>query len=245
MRKIILFIFTTSLWVALPAQQGRELLVYAVRGTVTARYQEHSFPLKIGKVLQPGTVITTEKDASLTLLCPQGKPIALNQAGQFPLSKWKDSCKSGSGYTVSGNYFRYIWQQLYANSPEHKEEQRRQNNLAVSRGEPQGYPVLKKARNILFKTGMDTVYDDGSSFPLSWTASAETGPFFFTLLDASGKKLVFRDTVRNSFIAIDSFRHLLRQGNTYRWTVGAKGVKTSRARILKLTGPDPVQQLLE
>ena len=245
MRRTILIFLAAAFSGSTLAQQGKELLVYAVKGKATAVYQNISFPLKIGKVLQPGTVITTEKDASLTLLCQQGKPISVSQAGQFPLSKWKDSCSTGTAHTVSGNYFRYIWQQLYANSPEHKEEKRRQNNLAVSRGESQGTVPAKSQRGIQFKPGMDTVYDDGSSFPLSWTAPVNTGPYFFTLLDANGKKAVYRDTVRSPFIAIDSFRHLLKEGNTYRWTVGARGMKTSRSRILRVVGPEKGRRLLE
>lgn len=227
------------------AQPGNIMMVYSVKGTVTARYGDQSFPLKIGKVLQPGTVITTAAHSSLTLLCQRGKPVSVSQEGSYPLSKWKDSCAAGAVHSVSSNYFRYIWQHLYANSSEYKEEKRKETNLAVSRGEDPPGPAAGKPKGLYFHSGMDTVVDDGSAIPLSWTGKDIQGPYYFSLLEATGKKVLYRDTVRNSFIPLDRFRHLLTTGKTYRWTVAARSVKTSRPRVLRVVSRESAQQVVD
>ena len=96
------------------------MLVYAVKGEVTAIFKQQETRVKIGKVLKQGTTLKTGKDASLTMICTKGKAISLQKEGSFPLSRWRDSC-AVTDESITANYFKYIWQQIYAYSPERKE----------------------------------------------------------------------------------------------------------------------------
>lgn len=224
------------------AQRGDELLVYAVKGTVTAVYKKQESPVKIGKVLLPGAVIKTEKDASLTMLCTRGKPISLTRQGSFPVLKWKDSCRSGSA-SLTTNYFKYIWDQMYSYSPEHLAELRKRNDMAVARGEPPPNFKPKKFTKLEFSPGMDTVNYDGSTFPLSWKGSGYNGFYHFTLYNAKGDSVLYKDSLRSNFILIDSIRHLVSPGKSYRWTVLAKGAPVSKKRVLNYVSADETAEL--
>lgn len=225
-----LFVFLL-LAVSSEAQRGDELLVYSVKGKVTAIYKKKETQVKIGKVLVPGCVIKTEKDAKLTMLCTKGKPISLAKQGSFPVTRWKDSCKTTTA-SITSNYFKYIWDQLYSYSPEHKEQMRRRNDMAVARGEPSAGIKPKKFTKLEFSKGMDTVNYDGSPFRLSWSGSGYKGYYHFTLYDEKAAKILYQDSLKRNFIAIDSFRHLLTEGESYRWTIAAYGVPVSKKRVL-------------
>ena len=228
------------------AQQGSELLVYAVKGQVTAVLNKKETKLRIGNVLKKGTVIKTNPNSSLTMICSEGKPLQVTRPGTYPLSRWRDSCNSRNA-SVSNNYFKYIWQQLYAYSPESKETRSRRNGeLAVSRGEPGDKKGMSdKFTKLEFQPLMDTVYYDGAPFPLSWTGNGYRGYYHFTLFDEKGIDTLFTDSVRFSFMAIDSFKQHLQVGMTYTWTVRATGVPESKKRRLMVVAPDTSAALQE
>ncbi|MFZ9388550.1 MAG: hypothetical protein ACO25B_11785 [Chitinophagaceae bacterium] len=218
MLRIFLFLLILSQAHLAFSQQGDEMVVYAVRGTVTSLYKNAETPVKAGKVLLPAMLIRARENASLTLLCSKGKSFLVRVRGDLPVSGWKDSCNIPDK-TISGNYFRYIWGQLYTYSPEHKEEMRKRNEMAVSRGEP--VPPGKKKAKIQFSRGMDTICYDGRSFPLSWDLPEFRGIYIFKLFDVTGGRLLFSDSLVQNYISIDSIRQFLVPGNSYRWIVSA------------------------
>lgn len=225
------------LTIATYAQRGDELIVYSVKGDVTAVYKNSETPVKIGKVLYPGMILRTGDDAALTMLCTRGKAISVNKKGNYPVTKWKDSCRSESR-TVTSNYFKYVWGQLYAYSPENKEEMRKRNEMAVSRGEPVGTVRSKRKGKLSISKGLDTVYYDGRSFPLSWNLTHYRGLFHFKLFDAAGRKLLFQDSLRSNFIQLDSLEHLMEKGKKYRWAVAAKGYPVTAKKTIYCIGPE-------
>lgn len=218
------------------AQKGDELLVYAVKGKVTSVYKSKETPVKIGKVLLPGSIVKTQKDASLTMLCTKGKPISLTMQGSFPVTRWRDSCRVTSS-SITTNYFKYIWDQMYSYSPEKKERLRRRSDGAVARGEPNTGNKPKKFTKLEFNKGMDTVNYDGNSFPLSWNGSNYKGYYHFTLFDTKGEAILYQDSLKKSFIVIDSFKHVLKEGESYYWTVLARGAPVSKKRVLNFILP--------
>lgn len=237
---VIAFLFTLSLF----AQRGDELLVYAVKGKVTAMYKKKETTVRIGKVLVPGAVIKTDKDASLTMLCNKGKPIQVEKQGSFPVTKWRDSCRVTHS-SITSNYFKYIWDQLYSYSPESKAKRRR-DDMAVSRGDPPPGAIKPvKFTKLVFSKGMDTVNYDGTAFPLSWTGNGYRGFYHFTLFDDLGLSVIFKDSVRTSFIPIGNFSHLLEPGKRYCWTVFATGVPVSRKRVLNFVKAEETSQMTE
>ena len=226
------------------AQRGDELLVYAVKGEVTAFYKQQETRVKIGKVLKQGTTIKTGKDASLTMLCTKGKALSLQKEGSFPLSRWRDSCTTSDG-SITANYFKYIWQQMYAYSPEKKEEMRRRNNMAVSRGENPATGKKQKFTKLEFKKSLDTLQYDGEPFILSWTGNGYRGMYYFTLYDALGKDTLYADSSRLSYIDTKKFATLLEPGKSYRWSVKAAAVPLSKKRVLNFVLPEEKQQLMD
>lgn len=229
MHRIFLFLLILFHANQVIAQQGDEMVVYAVRGTVTSLYKNAETPVKAGKVLLPAMLIRARENASLTLLCSKGKSFSVRLRGDLPVSGWKDSCNSPD-HTISGNYFRYIWGQLYSYSPEHREEMRKRNEMAVSRGEP--VPPGKKKTKIRFSPGMDTVCYDGRSFPLSWDLPEYRGIYIFKLFDVPGGRLLFSDSLVQNYISIDSIRHILIPGKRYRWDVSAGKAPLSGKKMI-------------
>lgn len=245
-KKTYLGAFTILFSLSLFAQRGDELMVYAVKGKVTALYKKKETTVMIGKVLVPGAVIKTGKDASLTMLCNKGKPIQVAKQGSFPVSKWRDSCRV-SHSSVTTNYFKYIWDELYSYSPENKAKRRR-DDLAVSRGDPPPVPGgIKpvKFTKLVFSKGMDTLNYDGTDFPLSWTGTGYRGFYHFTLYDDLGQTVIFKDSLKTSFIPIGHFSHLLDTGKSYSWTVFATGVPISRKRVLNYVQAEETGKLTE
>ena len=243
--RINLILFTAVLY-CLPsnAQRGDEMLVYAVKGKVTSLFKNAETPVKVGKVLYPGMILKTEENASLTMLCAKGKPISVNRKGNYPLTKWRDSCNNTAN-SITANYFKYIWSQLYAYSPENKEELRKRNDMAVSRGETNEPVRTKKLKKIVFSKGMDTVCYDGRSFPLSWDVNDYRGYFYFKLYDASGRNLLYQDSLNNNFILLDSLKHLLVSGKKYRWSVSVKGIPVSPKKTIYAVAPVETEKLLQ
>lgn len=203
------------------AQRGDELLVYAVKGKATIIKNNQEVPLKVGNVIKPGTSIKTDKDAKVTLVCKQGKPLSVNKEGVYPVTRWKDSCRNTPG-SVTSNYFQYIWSELYRRSDDYKDELDRDNNLAVVRGEndknedyPEGMTVIE------FPQGMDTLNYTGEDFPLSWISYTYKGKYQFSLYNFKDRKLIYKDSIEANEIFISRFKNKLKPGKSYTWAVSA------------------------
>ena len=240
---VLLTVFLVSSQI-LRAQRGDELLVYAVKGDVTAIYKQQESRVKIGKVLKQGTTLKTGKDASLTMICTKGKAISLQKEGSFPVSRWRDSC-TVTEESITANYLKYIWQQMYSYSPEKKDEMRRRNNMAVSRGESPGSGKKQRFTKLEFKKSLDTLQYDGDPFTLSWTGNGYRGMYYFTLYDVLGKDTLYTDSSKLSYIDIKKFANLLEPGKSYRWTVKAAAVPVSKKRVLNYILPEEKQKLMD
>lgn len=217
------------------AQRGDELLVYSVKGDVKAVYKNVESPVKIGKVLRQGTTILAGKSSALTMVCHQGKPISILQEGVYPLSLWKDSCKTDQR-SVTARYFKYIWSEFYYRSAEYREEILK-SNAAVSRGDAtfryEVYPddtVFAR-----FPRGLDTVRYVSGDFPLSWECYGCKGKFQFLVYTAKERKLVYKDSVVNSQVGIEQFKRVLKPGTRYAWTIRTDArTGVIRRRILEV-----------
>lgn len=219
--------------ISMMAQRGDELLVYSVKGKVTATYQNVESPVKIGKVLKPGTTLKTDKDARLTMVCKQGKPLSIIKEGVYPISRWKDSCRNTAG-SITSNYFQYIWSELYRRSEEYSEDLDQHNNLAVVRGEDDRYADYPEGMVVVeFSPGLDTLNFTGNDFPLSWLSYDYNGKYQFSIYTSKDRKLVFKDSVDANGILISRFANKLKPGTSYAWTVTANAnTGVIRRRIL-------------
>ncbi len=223
------------------AQQGDELLVYAVKGNVTALYKNEETAVKIGRVLFPGTVIKTQKESSLTMLCKKGRAVNLTKEGNFPVNLWKDSCRVTSA-SITSNYFTYIWNQFYTYSPEYKEAMRKRSELAVTRGdETYRYKAPPKNRiRISFGPGMDTVNYGGGRFPLSWTCFDYNGRYVFMLFDARGSRIIYQDSIWENYIPLEHLAPYLETGKSYKWTITAPKAGFIKKRVLNIVPAEKI-----
>jgi hypothetical protein len=202
------------------AQKGDELLVYSLKGNVTVIEDYKESKLRIGKVLKPGSTIKTQKEAKLTMVCKQGKPLSVTREGVFPVTKWKDSCAITGDNSMTAKYFQYIWDQLYIRSDDYKKEYGDQT-AAVVRGEA---PVRGEDDiEILFNEALDTVFYATGSFPLSWEPLVKYGgKYFFRLFDLAGVKALYQDSISGNSIMIDKFKKYMKPGRSYKWTLTTK-----------------------
>lgn len=233
-KQFVFFLFLFSAFGCM-AQADDVLLVYAVKGRVTVTENGQESPVKTGRVLHVNDVIKTEKGATLTMICSRGRPLSISREGVFPVKMWRDSCNYKQ-HSISSSYFRYIWGQLYSYSPENKAAAAKKSDMAVIRGEDPDMlkPAAKKKSRLSISKGMDTVFffNKLQNFPLSWNGMNYKGTYTFTVYDAKGVKVLFRDTLRASYIAISQFSDRLQPGKMYRWNVAMKGAGVSRKRVL-------------
>lgn len=212
--KTILLIPAMLFFSSLMAQKGDELLVYSLTGNVTVVENNKETKVKIGKVLKPGTTIKTQRQAKLTLVCKQGKPITITKEGSFPVEKWKDSCDTNNN-SVTTKYFQFIWDQLYVRSEEYKKDH--PDGVDMTTAAPvRGEEELE----IILNQWMDTVYYASGNFPLSWSTNRDyTGKFYFSLYSTKTKKLLFSQSLLKNAVDINSIKKYMRPGNLYSWKV--------------------------
>jgi hypothetical protein len=228
------------------AQSTDALLVYSVKGNVTAVFKEQETAVKIGRVLMPGTVIKTEKDASLTMVCKKGKPLCVTREGVYPLTIWKDSCRT-SNNSLAQNYFSYIWSEFYTRSPEYREQARKNNDFAISRGGPATGKMIyiPNKPDITFSKGLDTINYTGGNFPLSWNCFNYNGKYVFRLYDVKGVQVIYIDSVRENYISIQKFIAKIEPGHSYKWNISAPGSGVLKKRVLNYYTDDRIQPIVD
>jgi len=235
---IICLCFATSI----KAQAGTELLVYAIKGNITAVYNNEESPVKIGRLLKPGTVIKIKSGSKMTMVCKQGRPFFLSKEGDYPLSKWNDSCKTSTS-SITANYFKYIWNEFYTHSPEYQQDQNTSALGAVTRSPAQDVFNPRKV-NISFNQGLDTLNYTNGDFPLSWTCYNYSGKYTFRLYETRTGKLLYKDSVQRSFISISKFKNLLEAGKRYYWTATAPRAGKIKKRVLNYLESNKVEQFI-
>jgi len=245
--KIFLPVCFVIQFTILNAQKGDELLVYSVEGNITAIYQGQESPVKIGKVLKPGTILNVQKESMLTMVCKQGKPLFITKEGVYPVNNWKDSCKSGNR-SLTSRYFSYVWSELYYRSQDYKEDIDKYGSVSLVRGE---FPSLMEnypddSVFVLFNTSLDTLNFSEGNFPLCWQPFGYDGKVQFRIYTAKTRKLVFKDSIAGSRIFMDKFLHKMKPGTNYAWTI-LLPVKTGviRRRIINYIPVNAVNQLVD
>lgn len=196
------------------AQKGDELLVYSLKGNVSVVENNTETPVKVGKVLKPGSTIKTRRASKLTMVCRQGKPISVTREGVFPVVKWKDSCET-EHLSATTKYFQFIWDQLYVRSDEYKREHP-QSEQVLTDAPVRGQENLE----IITSAWLDTIYFATGDFPLSWTTTKPySGKYYFSLLNTKTNKTVYRDSVSDASFSLAKLKRYMRTGNVYKWKV--------------------------
>lgn len=194
------------------AQKGDELLVYSLQGDVTVLEGNKETKLKIGKVLKKGSLIKTKKNAKLTMVCKEGRPIAVTKEGNYPVDLWRDSCATYQG-SVTSRYFQYIWDQMYVRSDDYKKD--------IAGSGLTDAPVRGSENQELFFPGKpDTIQYAAGVFPISWTTKFPyTGPYIFVMTNTRTKNVVYRDSLDAPTRSLDLLKKYMKPGNCYSWTI--------------------------
>ncbi len=248
--KFQLFLFSVFIFsLTAKGQEGNEWVVYIVKGNVTVSYKnEIETVVKTGAVLHTGAILQLGKLSSAVVVCKQGKPISLTKEGTYSVNRWRDSCGI-SKPSVSSQYFKYVWLQLYQRSDEYKERQKKNSTLAVSRGEydsTENEAAPKKLVLVDFAPGLDTLNYAGGSFPLSWQFDKYKGRYQFLLYTSKDRKLVHRQTVSESKVLLDEFSNKLHPGASYAWTITADGnTGVIRRRILNIVTEESIRVFIK
>lgn len=230
--KRVVFVIGIFFTLASAAQKGDELLVYSMKGTATVIEDKKESKIKIGKVLKNGSVIKTQPQAKLTLVCKQGKALSVTKAGTFPVTRWSDSCSAATNASVTTKYFRYIWDQLYVRSDDYKSQQpgNTDNSIAKNDAPVRGDKLLE----IEFIEGMDSINYAGGSFRLSWETSIPyTGRYNFLLMDKRSGKTVYEDSVAGNTLQLDSLKKYMKAGRVYNWWLATAATGLSQGGVIK------------
>jgi hypothetical protein len=227
MRTLFLFSFFLVVSPAI-AQKGDELLVYSLKGNVTVIEDNKESKARIGKVLKPGSLIKTRRDAKLTMVCKEGRPISVTKEGSFPVLLWRDSCNTRHA-SVTTKYFQYIWDQLYTRSDDYK------NDHAVIGGVGETPMRGNDEKEILFNEWMDSMNYAGGAFPLSWTTNfGYAGNYHFVLVNSKTRKTVFQDSLSTNSIQLEKLKKYMRSGNSYSWSIATKPTGTFDGGIVAI-----------
>ncbi|MBC7872968.1 MAG: hypothetical protein H7Y01_03170 [Ferruginibacter sp.] len=228
--KTIFFLFSLFFFSAVCAQKGNELLVYSLKGNVTVIENNSETRLKIGKVLKPGSVVKTQREAKLTMVCKEGKPISVTEEGSYPVVTWKDSCLTTQN-SMSSKFFQYVWDQLYVRSDEYK----REHPGGLGSVENIGAPVRgQEDLEILFSADLDTINYSSGNFPLSWSVNLDyPGKYYFVLFPAKGGKPLYKDSISGTTLPLDKLKKYMKPGTSYGWSLATQKTSVENGGIIK------------
>ena len=218
------------------SQNGEELLVYSLKGNVTVLENNKESKLKIGKVLKPGATVKTQRDAQLTMVCKEGRPISVTREGSFPVEIWKDSC-STNHISVTSKYFQYIWDQLYVRSDDYKK-----SHPGVT--ETTGAPVRgNDEKEIIITESLDTMNYATGLFYLSWATSFPySGDYVFVLTNTKTKKQVYADSNKTNMRNLNALKKYMKPGNSYSWSVSTRETGLTEGGIINCLSVKAISQ---
>lgn len=235
MKKALLLVVTATFFSVVNAQD--QYLVYSVKGNVLVSENKTSSKALVGKMMDDAATVTVPANGGITMICNQLNLVTINKPGTFKLANFKEQCRDATPASMSGNYIKYVWNQLTQKpgSPEKNRKMFMNNVGAVSRG----------INNIWIDSRLDTIYYVDGNFPLSWKSYAEAADFEFMLFDQmnSGQP-AHTVATKNKYVYLKELASQLKPGNTYYWTAAVKGENNEEKKVLIIPEKSAFQQLL-
>lgn len=235
MKKALLFVVTATVFSSVHAQD--QYLVYSVKGNVLVSDNKATSKALVGRMMADDATVTIPANGGITMICNQLNLITIHKPGSFKLANFKEQCRDATPTSMSGNYIKYVWNQLTQKpgSPEKNRKMFMNNVGAVSRG----------INNIWIDSRLDTIYFVDGNFPLSWKSYAEAEDFEFMLFDQkAGSQPVHTVATKNKFVYLKDLASQLKPGNNYYWTAAVKGENNEEKKVLILPERSAYQQLL-
>ncbi|MEI2739686.1 MAG: hypothetical protein V9F01_13000 [Chitinophagaceae bacterium] len=154
---------------------------------------------KVGKPLAASATVKVAAGGTVTLICNEAAMFTLTKAGNYPLSKFGDSCRVSSN-SVSANYVKYVWAQMTKPSGSAGSNRKAYMNTVGA--------VRRSINNVWIDPRLDTLNFSGGAtvFPLSWKSYADAKEFDFSLYSSDNISTPIHTTNVNKLkIAINDF----------------------------------------
>ena len=205
--------------------QNNMYVVYSMKGNVSVVDNNTETKAKIGTILNEESVLKISSGSFATIICNETRMFSVNKAGNYTMSKFKDSCQLNKS-SVSSNYVKYIWSELTKSkgSPEKNRKAYMSNVGAVGRG----------INNIWVDPRLDTVYYVSGTIPLSWKSYADAEKFEFRLYDKEdAEKEIFSKSTEKKHVDVADILDKIQPGKSYWWTAMIKGENNDERKYLK------------
>lgn len=238
MKKFRLLILLTVVSGVMYAQDN-DFLVYSLKGNVSIVENKVESKVKVGKMLTGATTIKVPAGAAVTLICNETAMFTVQKPGNYSLSQFNDSCKTGGSGSVSANYVKYVWSQMTKSGGSPGSDRKKFMNSVGA--------VSRSVNNIWIDPRLDTVNYSGGDFPLSWKSYADAKEFSFSLYNTNSvdQTPAYQATVTKLKIPIPNFSTKIKTGNTYFWTAAVKGEQNNELKVLNYVSKETYDQLLK
>jgi hypothetical protein len=238
MKKFRLLTLLTLVAGAITAQENN-FLVYSLKGNVSIVENKVESKVKVGKMLAGATTIKVPAGAAVTLICNETAMFTVQKAGNYSLSQFSDSCRSGGSGSVSVNYVKYVWSQMTKSGGSPGSDRKKFMNSVGA--------VSRSVNNIWIDPRLDTVNYSGGDFPLSWKSYADAKEFNFSLFtNSTGQGTpAYSTLVTKLKIPIGNFITKVKPGNTYFWTAAVKGEQNNELKVFNYVSKEAYDQMLK
>lgn len=212
--KKIFYISIALLIPVLGFTQENIFVIYSAKGNVSIIENKVESKAKIGTFVNDNSTLKIGAGSFATLLCNEKNMFSVSKSGNYTISNFKDSCKSGKS-SMSSNYLKYVWTELTKSkeAPEKNRKYYMSNVGAVSRGD---------INNVWVDPRLDTVLYVSGTIPLSWKSYTDAENFVFRLYDESGNKIVLSKETNKKHVDVSEILKSLQPGKVYYWAATIK-----------------------
>ncbi|MBI5857475.1 MAG: hypothetical protein HZB42_07475 [Sphingobacteriales bacterium] len=234
MKKLKFFI--PLLVFAATAGAQSDFLLYSLKGNVSVVENGVETKAKIGKMLNSAATLKIATGGTATLICNESAMFTISKAGNYPLSKFGDSCKVTGG-SVSANYVKYVWASMTKSSGTPGSNRKAFMNTVGA--------VSRSINNVWIDPRLDTVNYSGGDFPLSWKSYADAKEFEFLLYNNDNiTEPAYKTTVTKLKIPIPDICKLMSAGKSYYWTAAVKGEENDELKVLNFVSKESFEKTL-
>jgi len=207
-----------------------------MKGNVSVVENNVTSKAKVGKMLDSKAILKIANGGSVTLVCNEAAMFSIVKAGNYPLSKFNDSCQAGRS-SVSANYVKYVWAQMTKASVDAGSNRKAYMNTVGA--------VTRNVNNIWIDSKLDTVNYAGGDFPLSWKCYSEAKEFEVQLYTQDNIATPFFSTyVTKLKINIPDLVAKMKPGNSYFWNAAVKGEMNDDLKVLNYVSKEKFDEVI-
>ena len=213
-----------------------QFMLYSMKGNVSVVENNVTSKAKVGKMLDSKAILKIANGGSVTLVCNEAAMFSIVKAGNYPLSKFNDSCQAGRS-SVSANYVKYVWAQMTKASVDAGSNRKAYMNTVGA--------VTRNVNNIWIDSKLDTVNYAKGDFPLSWKCYSEAKEFEVQLYTQDNIATPFFSTyVTKLKINIPDLVAKMKPGNSYFWNAAVKGEMNDDLKVLNYVSKEKFDEVI-